>query len=184
MAEQAGEHVDALTAEHGEDFGPAMRWLVGHPSEARAALRQLLGEDRADMATSRALEVLGRIGDAADVTVIADRLEAGRGTFAGDAAHALALHPAGAAREALASAARSDVTDVARAAVTGLEERRDPETRSVLEELIDHGDRSVRYRAIRALRALGPAPSRAALERRRAVETDGEVRALIDEVLA
>jgi HEAT repeat protein len=183
MTNQATQQVDALSGEHAEDFGPAMQWLVGHPAQARPALLQLLREDRDDLATRRAFEVLGRIGDAADVAVLATRLRAARGTLAGDAAHGLALHRAASAREALVSAARSEVPDVAAAAVTGLEERRDPDTRTVLEELLDHADPSIRYRAVRALRALGAAASRAALERRRAVESDRDVRALLDQAL-
>jgi len=183
MTDQASQQVGALAGEHREDYGPAMQWLVAHPAQARPPLLLLLHENREDMATRRAFEVLGRIGEVADVQVLAARLRAARGTLACDAAHGLALHRAAAAREALLSAAKSDISDVAAAATTGLEERRDPETRAVLEELLDRSDSSIRFRAVRALRALGVAPSRAALLRRRAVENDRDVLALIDEVL-
>jgi HEAT repeat protein len=184
MTNQASQQVDALAGEHREDFGPAMQWLVAHPAEARPALLQLLRENRDDLATRRAFDVLGRIGDAADVSVLAARLRDARGTLAGDAAHGLALHPATAAGDALVSAAQSGELDVATAATTGLEERRDPGTRSALESLLDHASPSIRYRAVRAIRAIGIAPSRAALQRRRAIETDPDVQALLDEALA
>lgn len=181
MTNEASQHVDALAGEHQEDFAPALRWLVEHPAESRPPLLQLLRENRDDLATHRAFEVLGRIGNAADVAVLADRLSNARGTMAGDVAHGLALHPAVAAREVLVAATKSETLDVAAAAVTGLEERRDPSTRAVLEKLLDHQEPSIRFRAIRALRAMGVAPSRPALERRQAMEKDGDVQRLLDE---
>lgn len=55
---------------------------------------------------------------------------------------------------------------------------------AALEALLDHADQRVRYATVVAMIDLGPAPSRAALKRRRALEPDREVRTAIRKALA
>jgi len=144
----------ALGDEHVEGFGPAMQWLVEHPAEARPALRALLDENRNDMATRRAFDVLGRIGDVDDVPAIAARLASAHGTLAADAAHGLALHRRTEARDALITATAHLDPDVAGAAASALGERGDPSARPILERLLAHADDGVRHRAKLALEEL------------------------------
>ncbi|MBK7071320.1 MAG: HEAT repeat domain-containing protein [Myxococcales bacterium] len=56
--------------------------------------------------------------------------------------------------------------------------------RATLEALLDHADQRVRCATVVAMIDLGPAPSRAALKRRRALEPDREVRTAIRKALA
>ncbi|MEO7095234.1 MAG: HEAT repeat domain-containing protein [Polyangiales bacterium] len=144
----------ALDDEHQQGFGPAMQWLVEHPGESRPGLRALVERGDDGMATRRAFDVLGRIGNADDVTLLAARLGAARGTLAADAAHGLALHRDPAALEALIAATRSADGDVVGAAASALGERRDAAARPILERLLAHGDEGVRHRAKLALEDL------------------------------
>ena len=144
----------ALGDEHQEGFGPAMKWLVEHPSEARPVLRALVEQNDDSMATRRAFDVLGRIGDAEDVALLAGRLAGARGTLAADAAHGLALHREPAAGAALIAATENANSDVAGAAASALGERKDPAARQSLERLLTHGDEGVRHRAKLALEDL------------------------------
>jgi hypothetical protein len=144
----------ALGDEHMEGFGPAVQWLVEHGERARPALREVLAAGGIDMATRRAFDVLGRIGHAADVAVLAGRLAEARGTLAADAAHGLALHRDAAAFDAQVAATRSEHPDVAGAAASGLGERGDVAARPALEALRDHASSGVGHRAELALREL------------------------------
>lgn len=144
----------ALADEHPQGFGPAMQWLVEHPAEARPGLRALVERGDLDMGTRRAFEVLGRIGHAEDVPLLARRLGNARGTLAADVAHGLALHAAPEAAEALLAATTSSVPDVVGAAVSALGERKHVAARPILERLLAHGDEGVRHRAKLALEDL------------------------------
>ena len=155
MSDQAevAERVARLGAEHDVDFGPAMRWLVDHGSDARLAVRALA--ERGDsMATRRAFDVLGRIGHPDDVAVLAERLRTSRGTLAEDAAHGLALHRADAARAALVDATTASDAEIVAAAVSALGERGDASVRPQLEKLLHHPDEAVQHRAKLALEEL------------------------------
>jgi HEAT repeat protein len=150
----AEDSLAALGDEHQQGFGPAMQWLVEHPSEARPGLRALLEQNDDGMATRRAFDVLGRIGNAEDVALLASRLSTARGTLAADAAHGLALHRDPAAGAALVAATESANADVVGAAASALGERKDTAARPVLERLLAHGDEGVRHRAKLALEEL------------------------------
>lgn len=143
-----------LAAEHERDFGPAMKWLVEHAEESREPLRSLVERGDRDMMSRRAYEVLGRIGNPADVALLAAQLARAGGTLADDAAHGLALHSAAAARQALVDAAGSKDPDIACAAISALGERGDGSVRPVLQKLAGHPDEDVRHRAKLALEEL------------------------------
>ncbi len=150
----AEDSIAELGDEHQDGFGPAMQWLVEHPEDARPGLRAFVERGGDDMATRRAFDVLGRIGNAEDVGLLATRLEAARGTLAADAAHGLALHRDPAAGEALIAATGSASADVVGAAASALGERNDAAAKPILERLLAHGDEGVRHRAKLALEDL------------------------------
>lgn len=176
-------HLAALSSEHTEDVAPAADWLVAHPEQARPRLVALVRAAADDQATRRAMEILARIGHGDDVAPLADVLALGRGSLSWTAAQALAVHPAVAARDALLAALRARKEEVVSAAVVALGQRRDEAARPALEGLLDHPSAGVRFRVVRALAALGAKASVSALQRRRAVEPDGEVKAAIDATL-
>ena len=180
---ELGPQLAALASEHRDEFGPAMAWLVAHPEPARPPLRQWIARGDDDMGTRRAFDVLGRIGHPDDVAPLAARLAKGPETISQDAAHGLALHRSPSALAALVAATAAPTTSVAAAAIVALGERKDAAARPTLEQLLGSPSKILRFRAVHALLGLGPAPSRAALEARRAVEKDGEVRGLIDRAL-
>lgn len=176
-------HLAALSSEHPEDAAPAVDWLIAHPDQARPRLAALVRAAADDQATRRAMEILARIGHDDDVAPLAAVLALGRGSLSWAAAQALAAHPAAAARDALLATLAAPEEEIVSAAVVALGQRRDEAARPALEGLLDHPSAGVRFRAVRALAALGARTSTAALKRRRAVEPDGEVKAAIDTAL-
>lgn len=171
------DHIGALYDEHPQDFGPAIQWLVAHPERARPALRAIAAERKADLGTARALLTLGRIGDVADVELLAAALrEARTHSQTWDAAKALGAHSTPEAAAALIAALASQQPEVAGAAATLLGERKEENARAGLESLLEHPHAGTRYRAVRALGALGAAGSAAALARRARIETDPDVK--------
>ena len=181
--QELDRYLGQLADEHPEEFGSAMRWLQENPERARPRLTALLRQGRDDFATRHALEVIGRIGRREDVPVLLERLSSASGTFAWDAARALALHPDAGARAALETAARSAELDVAKAAVAALGVRKDPAARASLEAALAHAHRDVRYRAVHSLVDIDAKPSKAALERCLKAESDPEVRGAAQKAL-
>lgn len=167
--------ISGLADEHPEGFGPAIEWLVAHPDLARPALRAELAERPDHLATARALRALARIGAAEDVAAIVATLHAAT-TSSGvwDAAAALGEHPHGAG--ALVAAAADPSDTIAGAAASVLGDRKVEAGRAAIEALLTRADPGVRYRAVRALGALGVEPSRAALLAARKNERDPDVR--------
>lgn len=171
-----------LDGEHAAEFAPAIEWLVEHPAAARPALIRVVEAGGSDAGMRRAIEALGRIGDPGDVALLARQLAGAIGSFATAAARGLALHRDPAATDALIEAARGGTDDAALAATAALGERREPRARETLEALLDHADDRIRYRAAVGLHRTGSSSER--LRARLAVETDDEVRAAIERVLA
>ncbi len=180
------EALAALSDEHREGWGPAVAWLVAHPALSRRALRDIVDAAGTSWnpAVDRAALALGEIGAAEDVATLARALARGGETRAFDFAQALAHHQSEESLAALIAATASSHIDVVQAAAMALGTRGGAAARATLEALLDHADQRVRYTAVVALIDLGPAPSRAALTRRRAIEPDREVRAAIRKALA
>lgn len=178
--------VRALSDEHPEGWRPAMSWLIAHPEPARPRLVAIVerGGGPADLAVERAATVLGEIGDPADVPVLAGALARGGELAAWGFGQSLAIHRAPEALAALIEATRADDRFAARAAAGALGSRHDQGGRAALEALLDHERSEVRYTAVLALIELGARPSRAALQHRKQVETDGEVRGALRKALA
>lgn len=179
------EALDALSDEHREGWGPAVAWLVAHPAMSRRALVNIVdaGGSPANLAVERAALALGEIGAAEDVATLARALARGEETRASDFALALARHRAEEALAALTAATASANVHVVQAAAMALGARGGAAARASLEGLLDHADARVRYTTVMALLDLGPKPSRAALKRRKALETDAEVRGAIRKAL-
>jgi HEAT repeat protein len=176
--------IASLGEEHAQEWSVAMKWLIDHPARSREAVVALVETMGVGMDVARAITVLGEIGDPADVPLLVRGLTEADEVGKADFGHALALHDAQEALEALLAAAESDDTKTVEAAVSALGERRDEKARPVLEKRLDHGADSVRYRAVLALIDLGPRPSRDALRRRGKVEKVGDVKDAIRRALA
>ena len=175
-----------LASEHREDWGPAMAWLIAHPAIARPPMADVVarGGGPADMEVERAAIVLGEIGHADDVEVLAAALSRGGEIIAWKVAQALAIHRAPAALAALIAATEADDPTIVRAATAALGTRHDDAARPAIEGLLGDPRTEVRYSAVLALIDLGPRPSRAALKRHMSVEADGEVRGAIRRALS
>lgn len=175
--------VGALASEHREDWSPAMRWLIDHGERSRAAVAELARSDRWGMDVKRAITVLGEIGHPEDVDLLARGLHDAEDIDKADYAHALALHGDARATEALIEATSADA-ETASWAAYGLGQTKAASARPVLEGLLDHDSRIVRFRTVLAIGDLGAGPSASALRRRLRVEKDPEIKAKIREVLA
>ncbi|MES2643426.1 MAG: HEAT repeat domain-containing protein [Myxococcota bacterium] len=173
--------IGALADEHREGFGPAIAWLIAHPELARPALRAEVLARPDHLATSRGLVALARIGALEDVATMAAVLHAAQtdsGVWA--AAAALGDHPHA---EATLLAAAADPSDpIAGAAASVLGEHHVEAARPVLEALLTRADAGTRYRAVRAIGALGVGASRAALAAARKAERDPDVLAALGEL--
>lgn len=179
------EAISQLSDEHREGWEPAVAWLVSHPDLSRRALADIVdaGGTPANLAVDRAALALGEIGAVEDVETLARALARGEETRASKFAQALARHRSEEALAALIAATESPNIDVVQSAAMGLGTRGGATARSTLEALLDHADKRVRYSTVIALIDLGPKPSRAALTRRKALETDAEVRGAIRKAL-
>jgi len=173
----------AIWSEHPRDIPPAA-WWKAHASEVRPPLRALIADGTDDGNGDRvAIQILGDLGDPADVELLAGVLTGWKQeTARARAAAALGAHPAPAAGEALIAASKRGDLAIASHAASGLGERKgDAAARARLEELLGHADATMRFRAVNALRELGG--SRDALAKRARVEKDAEVKAAIAKAL-
>lgn len=172
----------ALESEHPSDVPPAA-WWKAHAAQVRPYLRAMLDDGSDDgMADHWAMRILGDLGDPADVDVLAKVLTWKTDTARMDAASALGVHPAVAAGEALIAATKGANVDTVGYAASALGSRKtEPAARTRLEELLDHAESTVRYRAVNALAELGG--SKDALARRKKIEKDAEVRAALVKAL-
>lgn len=180
------EAVAGLSDEHRSGWGPAMKWLIDHPDLSRARVAAIVdGDDgnAADMAVGRAATVLGEIGNPDDVPVLVRAHLRGGELRSWDFAQALALHKSAAALEALVAASAAEDPHVARSAVGALGTRKDEGGRAALEAALDHESSGVRYTAVLSIIDLGAKKSRAALQARKKVEKDPDVRGALRKAL-
>lgn len=172
-----------LASEHVHDQDAALTWLLGHRAESRLALIEVVKAGQPVQQVLGALSLLGRMGEPADVPLLAGVLTRGNPQFRWESAQALAQHRSPEALTALLEALEHSDPEVVSAAAVALGVRGDEAARAPLEQLLEHRDESVRYRAVYALRQLGAARSAEALRKQLAHERSADVRDLIDEVL-
>ncbi len=182
---EAERYATILSGEDGHGISGAIEWLVAHPQRARPILRADLSRQNAGGINIKfELQILGRIGDPADVPLLRDWLLKASETQAFSAADALRLHPSPEAFDALLDGAASSDPHQASRAVDALGKRGDERARRPIEQLLDHAESNVRYSAVRALAALGVEPSRALLEARQHIEQDKDVSSMLANVLS
>ena len=182
--QEIDDALHSLGSEHGAPDIRNVEWWRTNAVYVRPHLRAMLEDGKDDVQSDRwAMRILGDIGDPGDVALLATVLTTWkRDTARMAAASALGVHAAPEATEALITATKHDNIETAAYATSALGERKnDTAARARLEELLDHKDSTVRYRAVNALGALGG--SKAALEKRKKVEKDGDVRTAITNAL-
>lgn len=182
-ASEVKRQIARLASEHVHEQDAALTWLLDHRTESRPALIEVVKAGQPVQQVLGALSLLGRMGEPADVPLLANLLTHGNPQFRWGSAQALAQHPSPEALTALLEALEHSDLEVVSAAAVALGVRGDEAARAPLERLLEHRDESIRYRAVFALRQLGAAPSHTALRRHREHETSADVRALIDEAL-
>jgi hypothetical protein len=179
------EALHALGSEHGAPQIRNIEWWRTNAEHVRPHLRAMLEDGKQDLqADLWAMRILGDVGHADDVALLATVLTTWKSDTARmTAAAALGVHPAPAAGEALIAATNHQNVDTASYAADGLGVRKtDAAARARLETLLDHSVSTMRFHAVNALAELGG--SAAALEKRKKVEKDAEVRAAIAKALS
>jgi HEAT repeat protein len=178
-------YIERLADEHPPGRAEAEDWLLAHIDAAHPRLVELATSGRNDLRVAGALRVLGRLGRASDVPMLAELAGTDPSTSSSwDAARALAAHAAPEAERALLVLADADSAEVAGTALIALGERGGPAAREALEAHLAHASQPVRFKAVRGLIMMGAGPSAEALRARRQVEQNDEVRRAIDEALA
>lgn len=169
-----------LWSEHPDQDVRPLEWWRANAAVARPRLAAMLSDGKDDgQGDYWAIRILADLGDAADVPVLRAVVETWGELSKNHAAVALAAHATPAAGDALVELTASADDEIAAAAALGLASRAEETNRTRLEELLDHRDASVRYQAARGLSEIGGASSKAALRRRKKVEKDRDVRAMI-----
>jgi hypothetical protein len=182
--EEIEEALHSLSSEHGARDIKNQEWWKTNAPYVRAHLRAMLEDGKDNMQSDRwAMRILGDLGDPADVPLLANVLTTWElDTAQMAAASALGAHPAPEARDALIEVTKLDNAIKVGYAASALGHRKDdPATRARLEELLDHKDSDVRYRTVNALAKLGG--SKAALEKRKKVEKDADVKSALAKAL-
>lgn len=183
-AKEIDEALHALGGEHGASQIRNIEWWRTNAAQVRPHLRALIEDGTQDLqADLWAVRILGDLGHADDVALLATVLTTWKSDTARmTAAAALGVHPAPAAGEALIAATNHQNVDTASYAADGLGMRKtDAAARARLEALLDHAVSTMRFHAVNALAELGG--STAALEKRKKVEKDAEVRDAIAKAL-
>jgi HEAT repeat protein len=183
------EEIDAALASLGSEHGARdirnVEWWRTNAAHVRPHLRAMLEDGKDNMQSDRwAIRILGDIGDPADVELLAGVLTTWKADTARmQAAAALGVHPAPEAGQALITATSHADVDTASYATDGLGMRKTDATaaRARLEELINHAKSTIRFHAVNALAELGG--GKAALEKRKKVEKDAEVKEAIAKAL-
>ena len=182
--EELDDAFGGLSSEHGaRDVKPA-EWWRARAAKVRPGLRAQLEDGHEDiMSDDWAIRILGDIGDPADVALLEKVLTTFKyETLRWTAAEALGKIPSPEASAALIAATNHQNIDTATSAIDGLGERKNDEAARVrLEELLDHPSSNMRYHAVNALGEIGG--SKAALQKRRKIEKDAEVRSVITKAL-
>ncbi len=175
----------SLSSEHGARDVRNVEWWRRNGQYVRPRLRAILEDGKEDlMADEWAIDILGDIGDPADIPLLRNVLL----TFDSEharmaAAEALGKQPAPEALDALIAATKANNEDTAGYASTALGERKDDagRVRVELEQLINHASEEVRHRAVNALAKIGG--GKEALAKRRKIEKSADVRQSIDKAL-
>lgn len=182
------DEIDAALASLGSEHGASdirnVEWWRTNAAHVRPHLRAMLEDGKDNMQSDRwAIRILGDIGDPADVELLAGVLTTWKADTARmQAAAALGVHPAPEAGQALIAATNHADVDTASYATDGLGMRKtDATARARLEELINHAKSTIRFHAVNALAELGG--GKAALEKRKKVEKDAEVKEAIAKAL-
>ena len=173
----------SLGSEHGAPDIRNIEWWRTNAAQVRPHLRAMIEDGKDNMQSDRwAIRILGDIGNAEDVALLAGVFAWKADTARMSAAAALGVHPAPEAGEALIAATKLPDVDTASYATDGLGMRKtDAAARARLEELLDHPKSTMRFHAVNALAELGG--SKAALEKRKKTEKDAEVREAIAKAL-
>jgi HEAT repeat protein len=178
--------LQSLGSEHGAGDIRNIEWWRTNAAAVRPHLRAMLEDGKDNGQADRwAIRILGDIGDPADVALLATVLNTWKlDTARMAAASALGVHPAPEAGEALIATTRDKNVSSARYATSGLGSRKnDAGARARLEELLNHADGPIRFRAVNALAEMGVGSSKDALAKRKKVEKDDEVRDAIVKAL-
>lgn len=173
-----------LSSEHGDRDVQPVEWWRKNAAKVRPELRAQLDDGNEDIISDKwAIRILGDIGDPADVVLLEKVLT----TFKYEglrwtAAQALGKIQSPEATTALITATKHPDPVTAGSAADGLGMRKnDAAARARLEELLDHSSEDVRYHAVNALAEIGG--SKAALQKRKRIEKDAEVRQAIAKAL-
>jgi HEAT repeat protein len=183
-AKEIDEALQALGSEHGASQIRNIEWWRTNAAYVRPHLRTMLEDDKQNLQEDLwAVRILGDLGHADDVALLATVLTTWKSDTARmTAAAALGAHPAPAAGEALIAATNNQNVDTASYAADGLGMRKtDAAARARLEALLDHKVSTMRFHAVNALAELGG--STAALEKRKKIEKDAEVREALEKAL-
>ncbi len=181
--DQLDENLFLLGSEHPGPRAQGSRWLLAHPDLAHEPLVELVKEGAEHNATYAAVALLGQLGRAEDVPLLAALLEANRGSLSWEAAKALGAHQAPEAEAALLKLVTHSADDVASGAVLGLGLKKTAAARAAIEGALDHPYDGVRYRAVLTLEEMGAKDSFPALRKRLSVEKDADVKTELDRVL-
>lgn len=182
--EEAERYMHLLGGEDGVGIDGAIEWLVEHPARARPLVRaDLLRSNAGGIDVKFELQILGRIGDPADVPLLRSWLLKGNEIHTYYAADALRTHPSPGAFDALVDGLASKQLEVVTRSSRALGRRGDERARAPLEARLDDPSSSVRFAVVSALGDLGVEASRARLERRLSDETDRDVVDALDKVL-
>ena len=133
----------------------ATAWLVDHAELAHPRVVEILDRDPVGIDAPAIVELLPAFGRAADVPRLVAALRSGDELLADTAGVALGRHPAPEARAALLRGLGDPSAQVAAGVAAGLLVRGDATAEHALRAHLDHADRTVRYRVVRALDELG-----------------------------
>jgi hypothetical protein len=151
------QEVDAalksLWSDHERDV-PPITWWKAHAPEVRPQLTAWLADGKDDgNGDLRAMRILGDIGEASDIEVLAHVLTTWTTeTSRAQAAAALGVHAAPGATLALVEATKLADIAIASHATSALGLREDDVARTRLEELLRHDDATLRSRAASAMK--------------------------------
>jgi HEAT repeat protein len=178
------EALAGLSSEHGSRDVRNKEWWVKNGKYVRPRLRAILEDGKEQVMDDEwAVRILGDIGDAEDVALLAKVLTTfDYETTRWAAATALGKNPSPDATTALIEATKMDNTDFAAPGADGLGLRKDDAAaRARLEELLGHPKSTMRFHAVNALAEMGGSTD--ALAKRKKIEKDAEVREAITKAL-
>ena len=181
--QEIDDALQSLSSEHGAQDIRNIEWWQKNGKYVRARLRVMLEDGQDNIQSDNwAIRILGDIGDAADVALLANILNTHkRDTARTAAATALGKISSPEATTALIAATHHEKINTAGYATDGLGMRKDDAARARIVELVNHKDSTLRFHAVNALAEMGG--SKDVLAARKKIEKDAEVRAAIDKAL-